>query len=83
VSLDAFRDVFVMPGDRAMVEGSVQEALGAGVTEAEIDRVLTSEPRDVYWVPLVSGRLGSLARARGPRRAVPPRMDVDADDDLT
>jgi hypothetical protein len=64
VKSGSFDDVLLEPGDEGMVDGAVKAALGAGVTEQEVTEVFESEPRDELWVPLVSGRLLNLARAR-------------------
>jgi hypothetical protein len=67
-----FEDVLRLPGDEAMVDQAVRDALDAGVTEQEIAVVFASKPRDEFWVPLVAGRLGVLARhQRGPRLRAP------------
>jgi hypothetical protein len=78
VKNESFKDVLLQPGDEEMVEQAVQAALDAGVTEQEVAEVFESEPRDVFWVPLVSGRLSYLARARR-RGDVRPRERPLAD----
>jgi hypothetical protein len=72
VKSESYKDVLLEPGDEAMVEGAIQAALDAGVTEQEVAEVFKSEFRDVLWVPIVSGRLLNLARARR-REALPPK----------
>ena len=62
--VESYEDVLVQPGDEEMVDAAVRDALAGGVTEEKIDRVLRTEIRDEFFVPLVAGRLAVLARQR-------------------
>lgn len=73
------------PGDRELVDEALADARGAGVPEAEIQRMLqeaASGPQDELATPILAGKLGEAARrARGPRVAGPSPWRAPKDDD--